>query len=66
MRGTPQRRDPAGMSEMRYVLAASFDHVDDALAAYEQVNVAYTHVGTTLDFDAGLVVVYGPDMAVSR
>ena len=43
------------MSEMRYVLAASYDDVDDALAAYQEINVAYKHVGTTLDFDAAVV-----------
>ncbi len=43
------------MSEMRYVLAASYDEVNDALAAYEQIDVAYKHVGTTLDFDAAVV-----------
>ncbi len=44
------------MSEMRYVLAAAYDDVDDALAAYEQIDVAYKHVvGTSLDFDAAVV-----------
>ena len=43
------------MSEMRYVLAAAYDDVDDALAAYQEINVAYKHVGTSLDFDAAVV-----------
>ena len=54
------------MSEMRYVLAASYENVEDALAAYESIDVAYRHkaLGEVLDQGhAGLVIVYGPDMA---
>jgi len=43
------------MSEMRYVLAASYDTVDDALAEFEAIEVAYKHVGTSLDFDATVI-----------
>jgi uncharacterized membrane protein len=43
------------MSDTRYVLAASYDRVEDALAAYENINVAYKHVGTSLDWDAAVV-----------
>lgn len=40
------------MSEMMYVLAASYDDVEEAFSAYEAVRVAYNHVGRSLDFDA--------------
>jgi uncharacterized membrane protein len=43
------------MSEMRYVLAASYDDVEDALAEYEAITAAYRHVGTTHDFDATVI-----------
>ena len=43
------------MSEMRYVLAASYDTVEDALAEFEAIEVAYKHVGTSLDFDATVI-----------
>jgi uncharacterized membrane protein len=43
------------MSEMRYVLAASYENVEDALAAYESIEVAYRHVGSSLDFDATVI-----------
>jgi uncharacterized membrane protein len=43
------------MSEMRYVLAASYDDVGDALAEYEAINAAFRHVGASHDFDATVV-----------
>ena len=43
------------MSEMMYVLAASYDDVDTALAEYTALEAAYKHVGTSLDFDATVV-----------
>jgi uncharacterized membrane protein len=43
------------MSEMRYVLAASYDDVNDALAAFEAIKVAHDHVGTSTDFDASVI-----------
>ena len=43
------------MSEMRYVLAASYDHVDDAMADFDAAKAAYDHVGTSLDFDAAVI-----------
>ncbi len=43
------------MSEMSYVLAASYDTVDDALAEYEAINAAFRHVATSLDFDATVI-----------
>ena len=43
------------MSELRYVLAASYDTVEDALAEFEAIEVAYKHVGTSLDFDATVI-----------
>ncbi len=43
------------MSDTLYVLAASYDHVEDALAEYEAIEVAYRHVGSTHDFDAAVV-----------
>jgi uncharacterized membrane protein len=43
------------MSDTLYVLAASYDRVEDALAEYETIEVAYRHVGSTHDFDAAVV-----------
>ena len=43
------------MSDTLYVLAAAYDHVDDALAEYEAINVAHKHVGSTHDFDANVI-----------
>ncbi|WP_028057886.1 DUF1269 domain-containing protein [Candidatus Solirubrobacter pratensis] len=43
------------MSEMMYVLAASYDDVDRALADYQAIDAAYRHVGSTHDFDATVV-----------
>ncbi|HEX6023353.1 MAG TPA: hypothetical protein VFZ00_15260 [Solirubrobacter sp.] len=44
------------MSEMRYLLAASYDEVDDALAAFKEMCAAYKHVGgDPLEFDAAVV-----------
>jgi uncharacterized membrane protein len=42
------------MSEM-YVLAASYDELEAALADYHGIDAAYHHVGTTRDFDAAVV-----------
>ena len=35
------------MSETLYVLAASYDDVEDAVAAFETVKVVYDHVATS-------------------
>ena len=43
------------MSGMDSVLAASYDHVDDAKADLEAVKVAFRHVGTSLDLDAAVI-----------
>jgi uncharacterized membrane protein len=43
------------MSETLYVLAAAYDDMDEALADYEAVKVAYRHVATSHDFDATVV-----------
>jgi len=43
------------MSDVLYVLAASCDDVDDALAEYEAIKVAYRHVGSSHDFDATVI-----------
>jgi len=43
------------MSDKLYVLAASYDHVEDALAEYQAIEAAYRHVGTTRDFDATVI-----------
>lgn len=44
------------MSEMRYLLAASYDEVDDALAAFNEMRTAFEHVGgNSLEFDAAVV-----------
>jgi uncharacterized membrane protein len=45
----------ARMSDTLYVLAASYDGVNDALAEYETIEVAYRHVGSTHDFDAAVI-----------
>jgi uncharacterized membrane protein len=37
------------------VLAASYDNTEDAIAAYEAIDVAYKHVGASHDFDAAVV-----------
>ena len=52
------RRQPGrggNMSDTLYVLAAAYDHVEDALAEYEAINVAHKHVGSTHDFDADVI-----------
>jgi uncharacterized membrane protein len=43
------------MSDVLYVLAASYDDVEDALAEYEAIKVAYRHVGSSHDFDATVI-----------
>ena len=43
------------MSDTLYVLAAAYDRVDDALAAYEAIEAAYRHVGSSHDFDATVI-----------
>jgi uncharacterized membrane protein len=43
------------VSETLYVLAASYDKLDDALAEYEAVKVVYNHVATSHAFDAAVV-----------
>jgi uncharacterized membrane protein len=42
------------MSEM-YVMAASYDDVEAALADYQGIDAAYRHVGSTHDFDVTVV-----------
>jgi uncharacterized membrane protein len=43
------------MSDTLYVLAASYDRVEDAIAEYEAIEAAYHHVGTSHDFDATVI-----------
>jgi uncharacterized membrane protein len=43
------------MSDTLYVLAASYDRVEDALAEYEAIEVAYRHVGSSHRFDATVI-----------
>jgi uncharacterized membrane protein len=43
------------MSDMLYVLAASYDRVEDALAEFEAIKAAYRHVGSSHDFDAAVI-----------
>jgi uncharacterized membrane protein len=43
------------MSQMMYVMAASYDDVDDAVAALRAIESAYHHVGSSHDFDAAVV-----------
>jgi len=43
------------VSEMIYVLAASYDRVEDALADYEAIDGAYRHFAKSHDFDATVV-----------
>jgi uncharacterized membrane protein len=43
------------MSDTLYVLAASYDRVEDALAEYEAIDVAYRHVGSSHRFDATVI-----------
>jgi uncharacterized membrane protein len=43
------------MSDTLYVLAASYDEVQDALSDYEAIRVAYRHVGSSHDFDATVI-----------
>jgi uncharacterized membrane protein len=43
------------MSDTLYVLAASYDDVEDALSAYEAIGAAYRHVGSSHDFDATVI-----------
>src|SRR5688572_7623630 len=50
------------MSESIFVLAASYDDVEDALGAYQAIEAAYHHVGTAHDID---VTVLGRDTAGS-
>src|SRR4029453_9330327 len=44
-----------GMPHTLYVLAASYDDVDDALAEYAAIEAAYTHVSSSSGFDATVV-----------
>jgi len=43
------------MPEMLYVLAASYDDVNDALAEYGAIEAAWTHVSSEHTFDATVV-----------
>jgi uncharacterized membrane protein len=43
------------MSDVLYVLAASYDDAENALAEYEAIKAAYRHVGTSHDFDATVI-----------
>jgi uncharacterized membrane protein len=43
------------MRDTLYVLAASYDKVEDALAEYEAIEVAWHHVSSSHDFDASVV-----------
>jgi uncharacterized membrane protein len=43
------------MAEMLYVLAASYDDVDDAIAEYEAIEAAWRHVSSSHSFDATVV-----------
>jgi uncharacterized membrane protein len=43
------------MSDTLYVLAASYDDVEDAVSEYEAIRVAYRHVGSSHDFDATVI-----------
>jgi|SRR5690242_18066266 uncharacterized membrane protein len=43
------------MTAMTSVLAAAFDDLDEARAAFDAVNAAYAHVGTSHAFDAAVV-----------
>ena len=43
------------MPETLYVLAASYDNVDDALAEYRSIEAAWTHVSSSHAFDAAVV-----------
>jgi uncharacterized membrane protein len=43
------------MSDTLYVLAASYDDVEDALSEFKAIEVAYRHVGSSHDFDATVI-----------
>ena len=43
------------MGDMMYVLAASYDNVEDALTEQAAIVTAYRHVGSSLHFDATVV-----------
>jgi uncharacterized membrane protein len=43
------------MRDTLYVLAASYDDVDDALADYQTIDAAYRHVSSSHHFDATVV-----------
>ena len=43
------------MPDTLYVLAASYDDVEDALASYQAIDVAWRHVSSSHDFDAAVV-----------
>jgi uncharacterized membrane protein len=49
------RRNVRPMSDMRYILAASYDDAELALADCRALEVAFKHVGTSLDFDATVI-----------
>jgi hypothetical protein len=48
-------RERWGMRDTLYVLGVSYDDVEDALAEYEAVEVAWRHVSSSHDFDATVV-----------
>jgi uncharacterized membrane protein len=43
------------MPETLYVLAASYESVDDALAEFRSIEAAWTHVSSSHEFDAAVV-----------
>jgi uncharacterized membrane protein len=49
-----------------HVLAAAYDDRADALAEYEAIKAAYSHVGTTHDFDAAVVAKEGGEVKIVR
>jgi uncharacterized membrane protein len=43
------------MSDMMYILAASYDAAEDAIAEFDSIVAAHKHVGQTRGFDAAVI-----------
>jgi uncharacterized membrane protein len=43
------------VSDMMYILAASYDHAEDAVAEFDSIVAAFKHVGQTRGFDAAVI-----------
>src|SRR5215213_8032903 len=49
------RAEERHVSDMMYILAASYDDAEDAIAEFDSIVAAFKHVGQTRGFDAAVI-----------